>query len=212
MPRARKRTAAASASQWVRPASLPLGARGARQPVAQRAPKIQTLAQTNAGVEMPVYLARLMHGEGPQLLQPGQTNGPVPRPSNWDTPLPVLMQVGLISCSGSIPSKIPPSRVSEASGVPPVKGTSMSASLRITPTDPFPEDLEKLKDEKLQVLDSQVHRQLDQEIVTAGEPHPETEFRHQELGYGVRAPRQLERPSSWNRDNPGGTLPKWLRL
>ncbi|MBT2566973.1 hypothetical protein J7I84_10805 [Arthrobacter sp. ISL-85] len=57
----------------------------------------------------------------------------------------------------------------------------MSASLRITPTDPFPEDLEKLKDEKLQVLDSQVHRQLDHEIVTAGESHPETEFRHQEL-------------------------------
>lgn len=57
----------------------------------------------------------------------------------------------------------------------------MSSNLRITPTDPFPEDLEGLKDEKLQVLDSQVQRQLDHEIISEGEPNPETEFRHQEL-------------------------------
>jgi len=57
----------------------------------------------------------------------------------------------------------------------------MSANLRITPADPFPEDLEELKVEKLHVLDSQVQRQLDHEIVTAGETHPETEFRHHEL-------------------------------
>jgi hypothetical protein len=57
----------------------------------------------------------------------------------------------------------------------------MSSHLRIGPADPFPEDLEDLKDEKLQVLDSQVQRQLDHEIVTAGESHPETEFRHDEL-------------------------------
>ncbi|WP_400160574.1 hypothetical protein [Arthrobacter sp. BPSS-3] len=64
----------------------------------------------------------------------------------------------------------------------------MSANLRITPTDPFPQDLEKLKDEKLQVLDSKVQRQLDHEIVTEGEPHPETEFRHHELDleFGLR--------------------------
>lgn len=41
-------------------------------------------------------------------------------------------------------------------GMPLVKGHAMPASLRITPADPFPEDLEELKDEKLQVLDSQV--------------------------------------------------------
>lgn len=57
----------------------------------------------------------------------------------------------------------------------------MTKGLRITPTDSFPEDLETLKNEKLQVLDSQVNRQLDHEIITAGEPHPETEFRHEEL-------------------------------
>ncbi|MGC0239506.1 hypothetical protein [Arthrobacter sp. SD76] len=57
----------------------------------------------------------------------------------------------------------------------------MSSNLRIAPTDPFPEDLEELKDEKLQVLDSQVQRQLDHEIINEGEPNPETEFRHQEL-------------------------------
>ncbi|WAJ34443.1 hypothetical protein OUO20_05790 [Arthrobacter sp. FX8] len=57
----------------------------------------------------------------------------------------------------------------------------MSKNLRITPGDPFPEDLETLKDEKLQVLDSQVQRQLDHEIVADGESDPETEFRHHEL-------------------------------
>ena len=57
----------------------------------------------------------------------------------------------------------------------------MSSNLRITPADPFPEDLETLKDEKLQVLDSQVQRQLDYEVVIEGEPNPETEFRHYEL-------------------------------
>lgn len=57
----------------------------------------------------------------------------------------------------------------------------MSTNLRITPSEPFPEDLELLKDEKLQVLDSQVQRQLDHEIVTEGESDPETEFRHHEL-------------------------------
>lgn len=57
----------------------------------------------------------------------------------------------------------------------------MSDNLRITPAEPFPEDLEALKDEKLQVLDSQVQRQLDHEIITEGESDPETEFRHQEL-------------------------------
>ncbi|WP_139006434.1 hypothetical protein [Arthrobacter crystallopoietes] len=57
----------------------------------------------------------------------------------------------------------------------------MSANLRLAPTDPFPEDLEDLKDEKLQVLDSQVQRQLNHEIVTEGESHPETDFRHYEL-------------------------------
>ncbi|UKA77663.1 hypothetical protein [Arthrobacter sp. FW306-07-I] len=57
----------------------------------------------------------------------------------------------------------------------------MSDNLRITPAEPFPEDLGTLKDEKLQVLDSQVQRQLDHEIVTGGESNPETEFRHYEL-------------------------------
>ena len=33
----------------------------------------------------------------------------------------------------------------------------------------------------LQVLDSQVQRQLDHEYVADGEPNPETEFRHYDL-------------------------------
>ena len=57
----------------------------------------------------------------------------------------------------------------------------MTEKLHLTPEDEFPEDLAKVGDKELQVLDSQVQRQLDYEVVTAGEPHPETEFRHFEL-------------------------------
>ncbi|KNH20387.1 hypothetical protein ACU18_04360 [Arthrobacter sp. ZBG10] len=57
----------------------------------------------------------------------------------------------------------------------------MKENLRITPADVFPEDLGKMKDKNLQVLDSQVQRQLDHEIVTDGETNPETDSRHEEL-------------------------------
>ncbi|MDQ0145554.1 hypothetical protein [Pseudarthrobacter niigatensis] len=57
----------------------------------------------------------------------------------------------------------------------------MHDNLHLTPADPFPADLSVIPDEKLQVLDSQVQRQLDREIVDDGETDPETEFRHYEL-------------------------------
>lgn len=57
----------------------------------------------------------------------------------------------------------------------------MTEKLHLTPDDEFPEDLETVPDPELQVLDSQVQRQLDYEIVAEGEPNPETEFRHYEL-------------------------------
>lgn len=57
----------------------------------------------------------------------------------------------------------------------------MNDKLHLTPDDQFPEDLEKVTDQELQVLDSQVQRQLDHEVVADGEPDPETEFRHYEL-------------------------------
>ncbi|WP_163165909.1 hypothetical protein [Arthrobacter sp. Alg241-R88] len=57
----------------------------------------------------------------------------------------------------------------------------MSDKLHLTPEDQFPEDLETVPDHELQVLDSQVQRQLDHEVVVDGEPNPETEFRHYEL-------------------------------
>jgi hypothetical protein len=53
--------------------------------------------------------------------------------------------------------------------------------LRITPEEPFPGELEELSDPVLQVLDSQIQRQLDREVIVDGETAPETEFRHQEL-------------------------------
>lgn len=57
----------------------------------------------------------------------------------------------------------------------------MTDKLHLTPGEPFPEDLTDIPDADLQVLDSQVQRQLDREIVREGEADPETEFRHYEL-------------------------------
>lgn len=57
----------------------------------------------------------------------------------------------------------------------------MSRKLRLTPDDEFPEDLKELPDSALQILDSQIQRQLDVEYVANGEPDPETEFRRWDL-------------------------------
>ena len=57
----------------------------------------------------------------------------------------------------------------------------MNDRLHLTPDDQFPEDLEKVSDNELQVLDSRIQRQLDHEMVVDGESDRETEFRHHEL-------------------------------
>lgn len=57
----------------------------------------------------------------------------------------------------------------------------MTEKLHLTPEDEFPEDLTKVENKDLQILDSQVQRQLDHEYVADGEPNPETEFRHYDL-------------------------------
>jgi hypothetical protein len=57
----------------------------------------------------------------------------------------------------------------------------MSDKLHLSPDDDFPEDLSVVSNQDLQVLDSQVQRQLDYEYVADGEPNPETEFRHHDL-------------------------------
>lgn len=57
----------------------------------------------------------------------------------------------------------------------------MKEKLHLTPEDEFPEDLGKVENKDLQILDSQVQRQLDHEYVADGEPNPETEFRHYDL-------------------------------
>ncbi|MEO8284476.1 MAG: hypothetical protein ABI568_13925 [Pseudarthrobacter sp.] len=57
----------------------------------------------------------------------------------------------------------------------------MSEKLHLTPEDDFPDDLSALPNQELQVLDSQVQRQLNYEYVAEGEPNPETEFRRDDL-------------------------------
>lgn len=52
---------------------------------------------------------------------------------------------------------------------------------RIKPEDSFPEDLNQLEDNQVEVLNSKVHRQLEVEYVQEGSPDPETEHRQEEL-------------------------------
>ncbi|WP_400160502.1 hypothetical protein [Arthrobacter sp. BPSS-3] len=54
-------------------------------------------------------------------------------------------------------------------------------NFHLTPEESFPLHLEQVSDQDLQVLDSQIQRQFDHEIVAEGEPNPETEFRRYEL-------------------------------
>lgn len=57
----------------------------------------------------------------------------------------------------------------------------MTDKLYLTPDENFPEDLTDMGDQELQVLDSQVQRQLDYEVVADGDSDRETEFRHYEI-------------------------------
>ncbi len=66
---------------------------------------------------------------------------------------------------------------------------------RLTPAEPFPEDLTALDDIEVQVLHSRVQRQLDYEYAYEFEADPETEFRHAELSEEFR--RRNVRASTW---------------
>ena len=63
----------------------------------------------------------------------------------------------------------------------------MTENLHLTPEDKFPQDLAEVGDEQLQVLDSQIQRQLDFEVIDEGEMNPETEFRRDELDEEFRS-------------------------
>lgn len=52
---------------------------------------------------------------------------------------------------------------------------------RLSPAEPFPENLTKLELPEVEVLNSKVLRELSHEYVQEGEPSPETEFRQEEL-------------------------------
>ncbi|MBG6185255.1 hypothetical protein IWX65_003234 [Arthrobacter sp. CAN_A214] len=52
---------------------------------------------------------------------------------------------------------------------------------RLTPAEPFPDDLAPLEVREVEVLNSKVLRELDYEYANDGVPAMETEFRHEEL-------------------------------
>lgn len=60
------------------------------------------------------------------------------------------------------------------------RGNTVGKS-RIKPEDPFPENLNVLQDDQVEVLNSKVHRQLEVEYVQEGTPDPETEHRKEEV-------------------------------
>ena len=57
----------------------------------------------------------------------------------------------------------------------------MHMKSRISPDEPFPEDLGRLQDEDVEVLNSKVHREIDHEFATEGEVDPETAARKDEV-------------------------------
>lgn len=56
----------------------------------------------------------------------------------------------------------------------------METNHKISPEDPFPEDLTVLDDTQVEVLNSRVHRELEAEYAE-GFPEPETEARLEEV-------------------------------
>jgi hypothetical protein len=52
---------------------------------------------------------------------------------------------------------------------------------RMTPSEPFPEDLNVLVDSEVEVLNSKLHRELDHEYVHEDGPFPETESRLEQV-------------------------------
>ncbi|MHA7241006.1 hypothetical protein [Arthrobacter sp. TMS1-12-1] len=57
----------------------------------------------------------------------------------------------------------------------------MAMKSRISPDEPFPDDLGRLKDQDVEVLNSRVHREIDHEFVTDGEVDAETAARKDEI-------------------------------
>jgi hypothetical protein len=52
---------------------------------------------------------------------------------------------------------------------------------RLTPSDPFPEDLTSLDLTQVEVVNSKIQRELSYEYVHDGAADPETEFRNEEV-------------------------------
>ena len=79
----------------------------------------------------------------------------------------------------------------------------MNDKTRLTPEEPFPEDLDDLADGEVEVLNSKVHRQIDEEYLDEGQPHPETEFRKEELDEELdeRDDEDQSKDSATSKDN-----------
>jgi hypothetical protein len=54
-------------------------------------------------------------------------------------------------------------------------------SSRISPDEPFPADLGRLRDQEVEVLNSKVHREIEHEWAEDGEVDPETASRKDEI-------------------------------
>ncbi|WP_146070840.1 hypothetical protein [Arthrobacter sp. B1805] len=80
---------------------------------------------------------------------------------------------------------------------------------RITPDEPFPADLGRLRDEDVEILNSKVHREIEHEVAEDGEVATETEFRKAELAEELDdredGPRLTLVPQHANPEDSAGT-------
>ncbi|HEX2247483.1 MAG TPA: hypothetical protein VHH13_08035 [Arthrobacter sp.] len=57
----------------------------------------------------------------------------------------------------------------------------MAPKRLLPPEEGFPQDLSKVSDPELEILNSRILRQVEREYLQLGSPDPETEFRSDEL-------------------------------
>lgn len=82
----------------------------------------------------------------------------------------------------------------------------MAMKSRISPDEPFPADLRRLRDQEVEVLNSKVHREIAHEVAEDGEVAAETEFRKAELAEELddreAGPRLTLVPEQGGLDDP----------
>lgn len=76
---------------------------------------------------------------------------------------------------------------------------------RLTPSEPFPENLTSLDLPEVEVLNSRIQREVSHEYVHDGEPDPETEFRSEDLSEELDRRDVIETAQSAGQHSPSSS-------